>query len=346
MLPKYHKYMQRNNRRSLLTRFCGMYSVKLDEYDPETGERTNEDEDPKEHIFLVMNSVFPSEASMFVSERFDLKGSTVGRECSEEEKTSKGSLAVLKDLDLAREVQVVRSFENPRSREPPEFGLNIGPTAKAALLSQLRRDVKLLQECKVMDYSLLVGVVDMDTETGDVDGPGESKAKVDARSFHRLVRSRLEEIKMRDAQRITAQRDQSRKGRGLQEQTRRLRRSILRALSAPVLTLIAPIAFIGQKSYTSMESVLSSILTIPLPYYGAGLTGIDGGPLSVMEGRRNGNRAVYYFGLIDFLQPWTFRKVMERRVKGVLGYDVHAISSVDPEEYAARFLEFLEAHIT
>jgi hypothetical protein len=29
MLPKYHKYMNRNGRRSLLTRFCGMYGVSL-----------------------------------------------------------------------------------------------------------------------------------------------------------------------------------------------------------------------------------------------------------------------------------------------------------------------------
>lgn len=33
----------------------------------------------EEHIFVVMNAVFPAEATQFVSERFDLKGSTVGR---------------------------------------------------------------------------------------------------------------------------------------------------------------------------------------------------------------------------------------------------------------------------
>ena len=37
---------------------------------------TKEDD---EYIFIVMNSVFPAEGSKFISERYDLKGSTVGR---------------------------------------------------------------------------------------------------------------------------------------------------------------------------------------------------------------------------------------------------------------------------
>ena len=33
----------------------------------------------EEQVFIVMNSVFPVDGSKFISERFDLKGSTVGR---------------------------------------------------------------------------------------------------------------------------------------------------------------------------------------------------------------------------------------------------------------------------
>lgn len=32
-----------------------------------------------ECMFLIMNSVFPAKGSKFITERFDLKGSTVGR---------------------------------------------------------------------------------------------------------------------------------------------------------------------------------------------------------------------------------------------------------------------------
>jgi len=41
----------------------------------------------------------------------------------------------------------------------------------------------------------------------------------------------------------------------------------------------------------------------------------------------------------------TTRKVMERKFKGLAGYDTNAISAVTPEEYATRFLEFLDKHI-
>jgi hypothetical protein len=48
------------------------------------------------HTFVVMNAVFPAEAPSFVTERYDLKGSTVGREVSEEELERRGRDAVLK----------------------------------------------------------------------------------------------------------------------------------------------------------------------------------------------------------------------------------------------------------
>lgn len=79
MLPKYYTFMQQNARRSLLTRFCGLYSVKIHD--------NNSSGD--ECVFLIMNSVFPAEGSHFITERFDLKGSTVGRECAPEERKRK-----------------------------------------------------------------------------------------------------------------------------------------------------------------------------------------------------------------------------------------------------------------
>lgn len=72
MLPKYYKFMKRNASRSLLTRFCGLYSVKI-------GNAGVGGKDEEERCFLIMNSVFPAESSQFISERFDLKGSTIGR---------------------------------------------------------------------------------------------------------------------------------------------------------------------------------------------------------------------------------------------------------------------------
>ena len=265
-----------------------------------------------------MNSVFPAAASQFISERFDLKGSTVGRECSEEEKEHKGKNAIMKDLDLAREVELVRSLAPP-SRDP-KYGFQLGAPLKAALLSQLRRDVRLLVNCGVMDYSLLVGVVNMDPHHMD---SGDMRA---------LELSEIQESRMELARR--AREKQS------------FERVIFSSIVTPVRILMAPPLFIGRRIWAEINSVLSSVLTLPLPYYGADICGVNGGALSLLEGRRLGHRAIYFVGLIDFLQPWTTRKVIERRLKGILGYDMHAISCVPPDEYAERFLDFIDAHIS
>lgn len=72
--------MKRNARRSLLTRFFGIYSIGpsvTDQKEYHLGLTATEEKD--EQYFIIMNAVFPAEGSKFISTRFDLKGSTVGR---------------------------------------------------------------------------------------------------------------------------------------------------------------------------------------------------------------------------------------------------------------------------
>jgi 1-phosphatidylinositol-4-phosphate 5-kinase len=66
--------------------------------------------------------------------------------------------------------------------------------------------------------------------------------------------------------------------------------------------------------------------------------------LSQLLGRRLGSRAIYYFGLIDFLQPYNAKKAIEYRLKSVV-YKQGAFSCVPPREYADRFLDYLDRHI-
>jgi len=310
-LPKYHKYMMRHARGSLISKCCGIYGVQISDSTHQVGHSwLEEDED----VFIITNSVFPAENSQFISERFDLKGSTVGRVCSDEEKEKKGCNAILKDLDLAREFEVLDALF-PLSR-PRKCGINIGSRAKAALLTQLRRDTEFLVDCGVMDYSLLVGVVNMD-RTGREVG--------------------LDACLSNMATKDTALSEVSLQG---QKQ-----RALLSRLTIPMRQLFAPPLFIAKQCYNTFDSILMSILTLPFPYYGAGMCGVDGGSHSVIPGYRFGNKAVYYIGVIDFLQPWTFRKYMEREMRGAIGFDKKAISCVHPEDYATRFLAFLDQHI-
>ena len=281
MLPEYHRFMSDrcNGRNSLLTRFFGMYSVQLLEEDDDGSTKWNgglyshdnneqKQSDCEERVFLVMNSVFPAKASTFVTERFDLKGSTVGRECSIEEQQAKGTNAVLKDLNLKREVDA------DRTNQKNACGIHIGKQKKSALMTQLRKDVDLLHRCGVLDYSLLVGTADMERVS----------------SWHR-----------------------------------------------------------SNKKSNILPNTIHNILKwmdSPFPYHGAIMPKVDGGHFSCLIGTRRGKPVTYYMGIIDFLQPWTMKKRLERDLKGLAGYDTKKISCVAPGDYAARFLDFIEAHVT
>jgi hypothetical protein len=239
MLPKYCVFMKDNGRQTLLTRFCGMYDVCF-------GDEC--------YTLVVMNAVFPASASRKIAERFDLKGSTVGRECSEEEKITKGRGAVLKDLDLLKEV------ENAKVNSENKSGIfSVGPASKECILGQLQRDVSLLMNCSVIDYSLLVGI--------EPCGNSRSKRSEGSNNLWKAIAARVH-----------------------------------------------------------------------------GPTSVDGGKLATMTGERNGCPVVYYFGLIDFLQPFNVQKSLEWRVKSLVN-EKETFSCVPPDVYAKRLLEFLDSHI-
>jgi 1-phosphatidylinositol-4-phosphate 5-kinase len=327
MLPKYHRFMKRHGRRSLLTRFCGIYQVTLRDGNIKDADGIDidteiEDDDEDTQTIVVMNSVFPAAAANFLSERFDLKGSTVGRKCSDKERQSRGSAAVLKDLDLMRESELVQSLPTQqqqqqtqsnhngllglrRSREYYGNVIQIGTRDKAALLSQLRKDVGLLVDCGVIDYSLLVGVVHMD-ESDDI-------------ALNQLHPPGMQPPR----------------------ENKNRREKLVAAITAPMRVLLAPSFFVSRKARSFVESTLSW----PLPYYGSGQCVVDGGKLAQVRGEKRGQRAIFYVGLIDFLQPFDFKKKVEWKLKGFM-YKEGSYSCVPPNQYADRFLKFIDEYIS
>jgi hypothetical protein len=83
----------RAGRQSLLTRFLGLYDVEIVR---QSGGFMGGPRVVSRHTLVVMNNVFPAARAGQITERFDLKGSTQGRECGEEERLGKGRHAVLK----------------------------------------------------------------------------------------------------------------------------------------------------------------------------------------------------------------------------------------------------------
>lgn len=127
-LPLFYKYYATHNG-SLLSRFVGLHRVE----NPDIG---------KVH-FIVMRNVFGA-ITHSLRWRFDLKGSSEGRNAKPEEKIQK--TPVLKDNDF-REMNIY---------------IRLTKSKRASLLESLEKDCQLLSEAGIMDYSLLVGISETD----------------------------------------------------------------------------------------------------------------------------------------------------------------------------------------
>lgn len=133
VLREYYNHV-RSNPNTLLSQFYGLHRVKIP-----YGRKIH---------FVVMNNLFPPHRD--IHRTFDLKGSTIGRDFKEED-LEKNPRATLKDLNWLRR----------------NLHLEFGPQKKAAFVKQMERDVALLQRLKIMDYSLLVGIHDLERGNED-----------------------------------------------------------------------------------------------------------------------------------------------------------------------------------
>lgn len=115
-------------------------------------------------------------------------------------------------------------------------------------------------------------------------------------------------------------------------------RRCLAVLTAPFQAIMAPAIF--HQSVKGFGHIPFSWPPL-VPYYGSLQGGIDTGPLSCIGGERSGMPAIYFLGLIDFLQPYNYKKVLEYRAKSLV-YEKDTYSCVPPTTYANRFLAFID----
>ncbi|KAI7809470.1 putative phosphatidylinositol 4-phosphate 5-kinase type-1 gamma [Triplophysa rosa] len=127
LLPGYYMNLNQNPR-TLLPKFFGLYCVQSG---------------GKNIRIVVMNNVLPRVFRMHL--KFDLKGSTHKRRASKKEREK--SKPTFKDLDFMQEVQ---------------DGLLLDVDTCNALVKTLQRDCLVLESFKIMDYSLLLGVHNLD----------------------------------------------------------------------------------------------------------------------------------------------------------------------------------------
>ncbi|KAK2503676.1 hypothetical protein MC885_005950, partial [Smutsia gigantea] len=129
LLPGYYMNLNQNPR-TLLPKFYGLYCVQSG---------------GKNIRVAVMNNILPRVVKMHL--KFDLKGSTYKRRASKKEKEK--SAPTYKDLDFIQDM--------------PE-GLMLDADTFSALVKTLQRDCLVLESFKIMDYSLLLGVHNLDQQ--------------------------------------------------------------------------------------------------------------------------------------------------------------------------------------
>jgi 1-phosphatidylinositol-4-phosphate 5-kinase len=142
ILREYYKHVM-DNPNTLISQFYGLHRVKIP-----YGRKIH---------FVVMNNLFPPHRD--IHQMFDLKGSTIGRDFREED-LAKNPRATLKDLNWLRR----------------DLHLELGPGKRDAFIEQMKRDVSLLQRLHIMDYSMLVGIHDL--EKGNEENVRENMLKV------------------------------------------------------------------------------------------------------------------------------------------------------------------------
>ncbi|XP_074106418.1 phosphatidylinositol 4-phosphate 5-kinase 59B isoform X13 [Cotesia typhae] len=141
LLPGYYMNLNQNPR-TLLPKFFGLYCYRCNS---------------KNVRLVAMNNLLPSAVKLH--QKYDLKGSTYKRKASRSERSKKSP--TYKDLDFME--------------HHPE-GIFLEADTYNALVKTIQRDCRVLESFKIMDYSLLVGIHNLDQA---------SREKLDTVSVHR-----------------------------------------------------------------------------------------------------------------------------------------------------------------
>ncbi|KAL4786439.1 hypothetical protein BJX76DRAFT_118338 [Aspergillus varians] len=275
ILPEYYKHVEQNPN-TLISQFYGLHRVKM-----AYGRKIH---------FVVMNNLFPPHRD--IHSTFDLKGSMIGREVSEDY-IKDHPRSTMKDLNWVR-----------RNRQ-----LECGPGKRDFFLAQLKRDVELLKRLKIMDYSLLVGIHDL--EKGNEEKLRDKTLQVFQPGADREEDNTHPNMLMRTPSKLENER-----------KARELRMLIQKERPVPLdkATAKMPDEILDERKFHVFYSD-------------------DGGFRATHENGQPGQE-IYYLGIIDCLTHYGTVKRIEHFFKG-LTHDRTQISPIPPEGYGDRFLNFI-----
>ncbi|CAL4089901.1 unnamed protein product, partial [Meganyctiphanes norvegica] len=271
LLPGYYMNLNQNPR-TLLPKFFGLYNYQCN---------------AKNIRLIVMNNLLPSSIKMH--QKYDLKGSTYKRKANKYER-SKNS-PTFKDLDFL---------------EHHADGILLEAETYKALISTIERDCRVLASFKIMDYSLLVGIHNLDLA-----------AKQKALEKERRLNGG-------DGSSGVEGGEGSSSGGGAGEGVSSLTRS--RSINRHKLVAHS----------TAMESIQAESDPIDEEDHVP--------PGGIPARNAKGERLLLFIGIIDILQSYRLKKKLEHTFKSMI-HDGDTISVHRPNFYAQRFLKFMEGTV-
>ena len=214
---------------------------------------------------------------------------------------------------------------------------------KQALVNMLTKDVTLLSDLAIMDYSLLVGIHYRSRETNkNRSASTDGAMAVSASGVASAVDGQMNYGTKKHEYVVP---------RAAIQKVERMIENDANAQAAPTATTPRGLPSGSANEADNTEKSADS-LSVPLQSRRPQLsryasstffTEDDGGVASVNEDGREGNE-VYYLGIIDILQVYNTRKSLEYMVKAVT-INANAVSVAPPKYYADRFLHAITERI-
>ncbi|XP_022240730.1 phosphatidylinositol 4-phosphate 5-kinase type-1 alpha-like isoform X10 [Limulus polyphemus] len=271
LLPGYYMNLNQNPR-TLLPKFFGLYCYQCG---------------GKNVRMAVMNNLLPSSIKMH--QKYDLKGSTYKRKANKYERNK--ASPTFKDLDFME--------------HHPE-GILLEAETFSALIKTIQRDCRVLESFKIMDYSLLIGVHNLDQA---------AREKMEQQQQKKL---NIEDGK-ENSTTISA-------GEKIQEQVSGQESGVnlMRSKSINKQRLAA--------YSTAMESIQAEVEPIDQDE--------DVPPGGIPARNSRGERLLVFLGIIDILQSYRLKKKLEHTWKSML-HDGDTVSVHRPSFYAQRFQDFM-----
>lgn len=274
LLPGYYMNLNQNPR-TLLPKFFGLYCYQCNS---------------KNVRLVIMNNLLPSSIKMH--QKYDLKGSTYKRKASKAESQKKSP--TWKDLDFME--------------HHPE-GILMEADTYNALVKTIQRDCRVLESFKIMDYSLLLTIHNLDIA---------QKERMERRSQMNLddVSNDLPED---DPTLAFLQGERQR-----EKEDRMAVVALNRSKSLNRQRLVA--------HSTAMESIQAESEPIDED------EGVPPGGIPARNGK--GERLLLFVGVIDILQSYRLKKKLEHTWKSMI-HDGDTVSVHRPSFYASRFQKFM-----